>query len=104
MKFSYLWDQFEYFLKKSSNPKKKLEIKPRSTFFINGAVQSHVDASIVSNDSLPSSHSTTPPLLSDVEGHAHTLVHLSHPPNITSLNFRADLVVISSSYHMHSFL
>ena len=104
MKFAYIWDQFEYFLKKYAYPKKKLEIKPRPTFFIDEVVQSHVEAGTVSTDCPPSSHSTTPPLLSDVEDHAHTLVHISHPPNITSLNFHVDLVVNPSSSHMHSYL
>lgn len=101
MKFSYLWDQFMYFLKKYARPKKKLEIKPRSTFFSDGAAQSHVDVVIVSTDCLPSPHSIAPPLASDVEDHPHTLFQLSYPPKITSLNFCADLVVSPSSSHMH---
>lgn len=101
MKFSYIWDQFKHFLKKYALPKKKLEIKPHSTFFSEGAAQSHVDAVTVLTDCLPSSHSTGPPLPSDVEHHAHTLVQLSHPPNFTSLNFCTNLVVIPSSSHMH---
>ena len=103
MKFSYLWDRFKYFLKKSARPKRKLEIKPRSTFFIDGVAQSHVDADTISTDYLPPSHSTAPPLPNDVEDHAHTPVHPSHSPNITSLNFHVDLVVSPLSCHMHFF-
>ena len=40
IKFSYLWDWFEYFLRKYARPKKNLEILPRSTLFTNGAAQS----------------------------------------------------------------
>ena len=58
----------------------------------------------VSTDCLPSSHSTAPPLPSDVEHHSRTLVHPSHSPNITSLNFCVDLVVCPLSSHMHYFL
>ena len=104
MKFYYLWDRFEYCLKKSTHPKRKFEIKPRSTFFIDGAVQSHVDANTISTDCPPSSHSTTPPLPSDVEENTHTPVHPSHSPNITSLNFHVELVVSPLSSHMHSCL
>ena len=103
MKFAYLWDRFKYCLKRFARPKRKFEIKPRSTFFIDGAAQSHVDAVTVSTNCLPSSHSTAPPLPSDVEDHAHTPVHPSHSPNLTSLNFCTDLVVSPSSSHMHSF-
>ena len=74
MKFAYLWDWFEYCLKKSTHPKKKIDVKPRSTFFVDGTVQSHVGACTVSTDCPPPSHSTTPPLPSDVEDHAHTTV------------------------------
>ena len=94
----------KYFLKKSTRPKRKLDIKPRSTFFIDGTTQSHVGTSTVSTNCLPPSHSTTPPLPSDVEDHACTPVHHLHSPNITPLNFRTDLVVSPSSSHMHSFL
>lgn len=104
MKFSYIWDRFEYYLKTSAFPKRKFEIKPRSTFFVDGVAQSHVEACIVSTNSLPSSYSTTPPLPSDVENHPHTPVRPSHPPNITSLNFHENLVVSPSIPHMHSFL
>jgi len=75
------------------HPKKKLEIKPRLTFFTDGAAQSYVDAVIVSTGCPPSLHLTSLPLSSNVEDHAHSLIHISHPPNITSLNFRADSVV-----------
>jgi len=95
---------FDYFLKKSVRPKRKFEIKPHATFFIDGAMKSHVDAVTISADCLLPSHSTAPPLLSDVEDHPHTPVHLSHSPNITSLNFCADLVVIPLSSHMHFLL
>lgn len=44
MKFAYLWDQFNYCLKKYSHPKRKIDVKPRSTFFVDGTVQSHVGA------------------------------------------------------------
>ena len=101
MKFSYLWDRFEYFLKNSACPKKKLEIKPHSTFFIDGVAQSHVDAGTVSTNYLPPSHSTTPPLLSDVEYHAHTNFQFSHSANTTSLNFHIELVLCPSISHMH---
>jgi len=47
MKFAYLWDRFEYYLKKSAHPKRKFEIKPWSTFFIDGAAQSHEEAGTV---------------------------------------------------------
>ena len=104
MKFSYLWDRFEYCLKKFSRPKRKLEMKPCSTIFIDGTAQSHVGAGTVSMDYPPPSHSTVPPSLSDAKDHVCTPVHTSHPPIITSLNFRIDLVVSSSSLHMHSFL
>ena len=67
MKFAYLWGQFEYCLKKSAQPKRKLEIKPRSTLVVDGFVQYHVDAAIVTTDCPPFSHSTSPPLPSDVE-------------------------------------
>ena len=104
MIFSYLWDSFKFCLKKYAHSKKMLAIKPHSIFFIDGALQSHVDVGIVSTNCPPPSHSTAPPLPSDVEDHAHTPVHLSHSPNITSLNFHADLVVSPSSSHMHSIL
>ena len=39
MKIFYLWGRFEYCVKKSSLPKNKFEIKPRSTFFSDGAAQ-----------------------------------------------------------------
>lgn len=93
MKFSYLWDRFEYCLKKSAYPKNKLDIKPRSTFFIDGTMQSHLGTGTVSTDCLPPSHSAAPPIPSDVEDHAHTPVHPSHSPNITPLDFHVDLVV-----------
>jgi len=104
MKFSYLWDRFEYCLKKSTHPKRKLYIKPHSTFFIDGTTQSHVGAGTVSTDCPPPSHLVAPPLPSDVEDHAHTPVNPSHSPNITPLNFRADSVINPSSSHMNSFL
>ena len=102
MKFPYLWDRFKYFLNKFSHPKKNFDINPHSTFFIDGAAQSHADAAIVSTNYLPSPHSTPAPLSSDVEDHAHSIFKLAHPPNITSLNFCAILVVSPSSSHMHS--
>lgn len=104
MKFAYLWDRFKYCLKKSSRPKRKLDVKPRSTFFIDGTVQSHVGAGTISMDSPLPSHSTIPPSPSDAEDHVRTFFHPSHPPNITSLNFCVELVVSPSSSHMHSFL
>lgn len=103
MKLAYLWDQLEYCLKKSSRPKRKLEIKPRSTFFIDGIVQSHVGARIVSTDFPPPSHSTVPPSPYDVEDHVHTIVQPSHPLNITPYNFRTNLFVSPSSSHMNYF-
>jgi len=104
MKFPYLWDQFEYCLKKSARPKRKLEIKHHSTFFVDRTAQSHVGSSTVSMECPPPSHSTVPPSLSDAEDHVCTPVHPSHSPNITPLNFRADLVMSPLSSHMHSFL
>lgn len=104
MKFSYLWDWFEYFLKKYARPKRKFEIKPHSTFFVDGAAQSHVEASIISTNFPSSSYLTTLLLPSDVEDHAHTPVYPSNPSNITSLNFRTDLVVNPSSPQMNYFL
>lgn len=104
MKFTYLWDWFEYCLKKSAYSKRNLDVKTHPTFFIDGIVQSHVGSSIVSMDCLPPSHSTVPPFPCDVEDHVHTPVQPSHPPNITPLNFRTELVVSPSSSHMHSFL
>jgi len=101
MRFSYLLDGFEYCLKKYDRPKTKFEMKPRSTLFSEGAMQSHVDVVTISTNYPPSPHQTGPPLPSDAEDHAHTPVHLSHPPNITSLNFGTDLVVSPSSCHMN---
>ena len=60
-----------------------------------------MDIVIVTNDYLSSPHQIAPPLQSDVGDQAHTSVQLSHPPNITSLNFFLDLVVSPSSCHMH---
>jgi len=40
MKFTYLWDRFEYWLNKSIHPKRKFEPKPHSTYFSDGAAQS----------------------------------------------------------------
>jgi len=37
MKFSYIWDRFDYFLNKSAHPNKDFDIKPFSTFFVDGA-------------------------------------------------------------------
>jgi len=48
-----------------------------------------------------SPHQTTPSPQSDVGEHAHTSFQLSHPPNITSLIFHADLVVKPMDCHMH---
>ena len=104
MKFAYLWDRFEYCLKKSAHPKRKLDIKPRSTFFIDGTAQSHVGESTVSMDHPPPSHSTVPPSPSDAKDHVCTSVHPLLPPNIIPVNFRVDLVVSPSSSHVHSFL
>lgn len=92
MNFSYLWNWFEYCLKESAHPKRNFEINPHSTFFIDGAAQSYVDADTVPTDFPPSSHLTTPPLPSDDEEHNHTPLPPSHSSNITSLNFHADLV------------
>lgn len=94
-------DRFEYFLTKSINPKKKLKLKPRSTYFGDEVVQSRMDTVIVTSDCPSSSHQTTPPPQSDVGEHAHTSVQLSHPPNITSLNFHIDLVTNPMGCHMH---
>ena len=58
----------------------------------------------VSTDCSPPSHSAAPPLPSDVEDHAHTLVHPSNYPNITPLDFRTYLIVSPLSSHMHPFL
>ena len=60
MKFSYLWYRFKYCLKKSAHPKRKLDIKPHSTFFIDGTAQSHVGAGIVSTNCPLPSHSIAP--------------------------------------------
>lgn len=104
MKFAYLWDQFEYCPRKYAHPKRKLDVKPCSTFFSYGTVKPHEGESTVSMDCPPPSHSTIPPLSSDVEDHVRTFVHPSHPPNITPLIFHAELVVSPSSSHMHYFL
>lgn len=104
MKFPYLWEIFKYCLKKSAHPKRKLEIKPHSTFFVDGITQSHVGVDTVSMDCMPPSHSIVPPSPSDVEDHVCTPVDNSHSPNITQLNFHADLVVSPSSSHMNYFL
>ena len=104
MKFLDFWDQFELCIKKYARPKRKLDVKPCSTFFIDGTTQSHVQSGTVSTECLPPSHSVVPPSPSDIEDHVHTFVHPSHPPNITPLKFRSELVVSPSSYHMHSFL
>ena len=40
MKFFYLWDIFEYCLKKYTHQKKNFELKPHSVFFSDGATQS----------------------------------------------------------------
>lgn len=103
MKFAYLWDRFEYCLKKFSHPKRKLDVKPRSTFFTDGTMQSHVGSSTVSTDFPPPFHSTVPPSPSDVEDHVRTSFHYSHALTITPLNFPAELVVNPLSSHMHSF-
>ena len=50
---------------------------------------------------MSSPHQTASPPQSDVGEHAHTSIQLSHPPNITSLNFHVDLVASSSSCHMY---
>jgi len=94
-------DRFEYFLTKSVNPKKKLKLKARSTYFSDGSAQSQTNTIDVTSECPLSPHLTTPPPKSDVGEHAHTSVQLSHPPNITSLNFRADLVVNPMGCHMH---
>lgn len=104
MKFAYLLDQFAYCLKKFARPKRKLDVKPHSTFFIDGTAQSHVGAGTISTDYLPSFNSIFPPSPSDVEDHVHTYVHYSHPCNINPLNFHSELVVSPSSSHMHSVL
>lgn len=104
MNFTYIWNRFEYCLKKFVCPKRKLDVNPRSTFFVDGIAQSYVGAGTISMDCPPPSHSTVPPSLGDVEDHVGTFVHPSHPTNITPLNFRAELVVIPSNSHMHYFL
>jgi len=104
MKFPYLWDQFEYCLKKFSYAKRKLEIKPHSTFFFGGTITSHVGAGTISTDCLPPSLSTVPPSPSDAEDHVCTPVHCSHSPNIIQLHFCVDLVVSPSISHVLSFL
>jgi len=81
-----------------------LDIKPHSTFFIDGIVKSHVGAGTVSTNYLPPSHSVAPSLPNDVEDHAHTHVHPSNSPNIIPLYFHVDLVVSPSSSHMNYFL
>lgn len=101
MRFFYLCDQFEYYVKKFSHPRKKFEIKPRSTFFSDGTTQSHMEMINITSEYPPSPHQTVPPLQSDVKDHSHTPTQLSHPPNITSLNFHEDLVVSPSSCHMN---
>lgn len=62
IKFLYLWDRFEYCLKKSSHPKKKFELTFRSVFFNEGTTQSQTDMVTLTNDSPSSPHQTTPPL------------------------------------------
>lgn len=104
MKFAYLWDRFEYFLKKSVHPKRNLDVKPCSTFFIDGTTQSHEGASTVSMGCLPPFHSIVPPSPNDAEDQVHTSLHSSHPSNITPLNFHTELVVSPSSSHMHYFI
>lgn len=66
MKIFYLWDQFEYYVRKSSHPKEKFGFKPHSTCFTNGAVQSQMDVVTITSDCLPSPHQTAPPSQSDV--------------------------------------
>jgi len=100
MKVFYLWDRFEYYVKKSARPKKKFEIKPCSTFFSDGATQSEMETINVTSDCLLFPHQVAPPLQS-VGDHAHTSVQLSHLPSITLLNFFTNLVLIPSSCHMH---
>jgi len=66
-----------------------------------GATHSQMDMVTVTSDFPSSPHQTTQPLQSDAGDHVPTFVQLSHSPNISSLNFRLDLVVSPSSCHMH---
>lgn len=101
MKFQYLMEKFEYCLTKSVNPKKKLNFKPWSAYFSDGAAQSQTEMVIVTSDYPLSSHQTNSLLQGDVGENAQTSVQLSHPPNITSLNIRTDLVENPMGCHIH---
>jgi len=101
MKFQCLMDKFDYYLTKFVNPKRKFKPKPHSTYFGDGATQSQTNMVIVTSDCPSSPHQTAPPLQNDVGEQAHTYVQLSHPSNITSLNFHADLVAKPIGSHMH---
>jgi len=70
----------------------KLKLKPNSTYFGDGVVQSKVDTVAIISDYPPSPHQTTPPPQSDVGEHAHTSIQLSHAPTLTTLNICVDLV------------
>lgn len=72
MMFTYLWDWFEYFLNKSTRPKRNLDVKPRSMLFVDGTAQSHVGEGTISMESPPPCHSTVTPSPCDVEDHVHT--------------------------------
>ena len=83
MKFTYLWDQFEYFLKKFAYPKRNLGLAQPSLLM----ELCNLMWEQASTDCLPPSYSIAPPLPNDVEDHAHTPIHPSHSPNITPLIF-----------------
>jgi len=80
MRFYYLWDWFKYFLKKFAYPKRKLDVKPFSTFCVDGTAQSHAGAGTISMDCPPPFHSIVPPSSSDAKDHVPISVHSSHPP------------------------
>ncbi len=60
-----------------------------------------MDTITIISHCLPSPHQTTSPLQSDAGEHEHTSIQLSHPPNITSLNFYANLAMRPSICHMY---
>ena len=82
MKFAYLWDQFEYCLKKYTHPKRKLDVNPRSTLFVDGTAQSHVGEGTISMDYSPPFHSTVPPSPSDVEDQTHLFIFHTLPTSL----------------------
>ena len=101
MKFPYLWDRFEYYLKKSDHPKKNFKLNPCSTYFGDGDAQSQMDTIAIISDCPTSSHQTTPPSQNDVGEREHTSVEPSCPPNIAPFNFHTDLVLSPIPHHMY---